>query len=43
MGRFYRKFYAGRRPFVDAVIYAAIAAKLAISVARSAVARRGLA
>ena len=43
MGRFYRKFYAGRQPAVDAVIYAAIMGKLAISVTRSAVARRGFA
>jgi len=41
MGRFYRKFYAGRRPLLDPVIYAAIGAKLAISATRSAVARRG--
>ena len=43
MGRFYRKFYAGRRPLLDAAVYAAIGAKLAISVARSTVARRSLA
>ena len=43
MGRFYRKFYAGRRPLLDALIYVAILAKLAISVARSTVARRSLA
>jgi GT2 family glycosyltransferase len=43
MGRFYRKFYAGRRPLVDAVIYLAIVGKLAISVARSTLARRSLA
>jgi GT2 family glycosyltransferase len=43
MGRFYRKFYAGERPLVDAVIYVAIIGKLAISVARGTVARRGLA
>jgi GT2 family glycosyltransferase len=43
MGRFYRKFYAGRRPLVDAVIYVAIMGKLAISIARSAAARRSLA
>jgi N-acetylglucosaminyl-diphospho-decaprenol L-rhamnosyltransferase len=40
MGRFYRKFYAGENPLFDLVIYAAILAKLAISVCRSAVARR---
>jgi GT2 family glycosyltransferase len=43
MGRFYRKFYAGRRPLVDALIYVAIVGKLAISVTRSALARRSLA
>jgi GT2 family glycosyltransferase len=42
MGRFYRKFYAGRRPLLDVAVYAAIGAKLAISVARSAVARRSV-
>ncbi len=40
MGRFYRKFYAGKQPLADAVIYAAILGKLGISVTRSAVARR---
>jgi GT2 family glycosyltransferase len=43
MGRFYRKFYAGPRPLVDALIYVAIVGKLAISVARSSLARRSLA
>ena len=43
MGRFYRKFYSGRHPLADVVIYLAIAGKLAISVARSALARRSLA
>jgi GT2 family glycosyltransferase len=43
MGRFYRKFYAGRRPLVDGLIYVAIVGKLAISVARSSLARRSLA
>ena len=42
MGRFYRKFYAGRRPLFDVVIYLAIGAKAAIAVTRSVVARRGL-
>jgi N-acetylglucosaminyl-diphospho-decaprenol L-rhamnosyltransferase len=42
MGRFYRKFYAGERPFVDALVYVAIGGKLAVSVARSAAARRSL-
>jgi hypothetical protein len=42
MGRFYRKFYAGRRPLWDSVIYAAILGKLGISVTRSAIARRSL-
>jgi GT2 family glycosyltransferase len=42
MGRFYRKFYAGRSGAADAVIYAAILGKLAISVTRSAIARRSI-
>jgi hypothetical protein len=40
MGRFYRKFYSGRSAVLDASIYAAILGKLAISVTRSAIARR---
>jgi GT2 family glycosyltransferase len=43
MGRFYRKFYAGRRPWLDGLIYFAILGKLAVSAGRSAVARRGFA
>lgn len=39
MGRFYRKFYAGKNPVADIAIYLAIAVKLAISVTRSAIAR----
>jgi hypothetical protein len=42
MGRFYRKFYAGRRPLFDVAIYLAIGAKTAIAVTRSVVARRSL-
>jgi GT2 family glycosyltransferase len=42
MGRFYRKFYAGRHPLLDVVIYLAIGGKLAISVTRSTIARRSL-
>jgi GT2 family glycosyltransferase len=42
MGRFYRKFYAGRRPLADAAIYLAIGAKLVFSATRSAIARRSL-
>ena len=42
MGRFYRKFYAGRRPLLDAVIYLAIGGKTAVAVTRSVMARRGL-
>jgi len=42
MGRFYRKFYAGRHPLQDAAVYVAIGAKFAIAWARSAVARRSL-
>jgi len=41
MGRFYRKFYSGHRPWLDAAVYAAIGGKLVISATRSAVARRG--
>jgi GT2 family glycosyltransferase len=41
IGRFYRKFYAGRRPLLDAAIYVAIVGKGAIAVSRSVVARRG--
>jgi N-acetylglucosaminyl-diphospho-decaprenol L-rhamnosyltransferase len=40
MGRFYRKFYAGRRPLLDGAVYLAIAAKLAISATRGALATR---
>lgn len=42
MGRFYRKFHAGARPALDGLVYLAIGVKLAGSVARSTVARRGL-
>ena len=42
MGRFYRKFYAGKRPFLDTAVYLAIGVKLMLSVARSAVGRRRL-
>ncbi len=42
MGRFYRKFYAGERPLVDVAVYLGLGAKLAVSVARSAAARRSL-
>jgi N-acetylglucosaminyl-diphospho-decaprenol L-rhamnosyltransferase len=42
MGRFYRKFYAGRRPLVDGIIYGAILGKLAVALTRSAVGRRSL-
>ncbi len=40
MGRFYRKFYAGRNPALDVAIYLAIGVKTAIAVTRSVVARR---
>jgi N-acetylglucosaminyl-diphospho-decaprenol L-rhamnosyltransferase len=43
MGRFYRKFYSGRNPLLDAAIYAAIGVKLAVAIARSTLARRSLA
>jgi GT2 family glycosyltransferase len=42
MGRFYRKFYAGRNPLFDLLVYLAIGAKLLVSVCRSTVARRSL-
>ncbi len=42
MGRYYRKFHGGRHAALDVVVYLAIGAKLAGSVARSAVARRSL-
>lgn len=42
MGRFYRKFHGGSRPLLDLLVYGALAAKLGVSAARSAVARRGL-
>lgn len=40
MGRFYRRHQSGRRPLLDLAVYAGIGAKLAVSVARGAVARR---
>ncbi len=39
MGRFYRKFYAGKNPLADGTVYLGIAGKLALSLARSAVMR----
>lgn len=39
MARFYRKFYAGRRPLLDPVVYAGIALKFTASALRSAVVR----
>ena len=39
MGRFYRKFYSGRNAALDAAVYLAIGAKLAIAMARSVLAR----
>ena len=41
MGRFYRKFYAGERPLVDAAIYLAIGGKLAVLGVRAARSRAG--
>ena len=43
MGRFYRKFYAGRNPLADTAIYLAIGGKLLFSIVRSTIARRSLA
>jgi len=40
MGRFYRKFEAGRNPLLDVCVYLAIGLKLAVSATRSAIARR---
>jgi GT2 family glycosyltransferase len=42
MGRFYRKHHGGSRPLLDLVVYLALGAKLAVSVVRSAIARRAL-
>lgn len=42
MGRFYRKFHAGKNPLFDVCIYVAIGVKLAVSVSRSTIARRSL-
>ncbi len=42
MGRFYRKFYAGARPWLDGAVYVAIGLKLVTSACRSALARRRL-
>jgi N-acetylglucosaminyl-diphospho-decaprenol L-rhamnosyltransferase len=42
MGRFYRRFGAGEHPLLDAVVYAGVLAKFAVSAGRSAVARRRL-
>jgi len=42
MGRFYRKFQAGRQPLLDTAVYAGIGAKLLVSATRSAVARRSI-
>lgn len=41
MGRFYRKFHGGSNTALDALVYMALGFKTAISVARSAFARRG--
>ena len=42
MGRFYRKFYAGRNPPLDVAVYMGIGLKFLIAVMRSTVARRSL-
>jgi N-acetylglucosaminyl-diphospho-decaprenol L-rhamnosyltransferase len=41
IGRFYRKFYAGRNYPMDLAVYVGIGAKFLIAVARSTIARRG--
>jgi N-acetylglucosaminyl-diphospho-decaprenol L-rhamnosyltransferase len=43
MGRFYRKFEAGRNPLLDLAVYFAIGVKFAVSATRSAIARRSIA
>jgi len=40
MGRFYRKWYAGPRPWLDVVVYIGILGKLGFSLTRNAVERR---
>ena len=40
IGRFYRKYNAGRNPLLDVCVYFAIGVKLAVSAARSTIARR---
>jgi len=42
MGRFYRRYDAGRNPLFDALVYLAIGVKLAVAVTRATIARRGL-
>jgi N-acetylglucosaminyl-diphospho-decaprenol L-rhamnosyltransferase len=42
MGRFYRKFYAGEQPLLDALVYAGVGGKLLVSATRSAAARRSI-
>jgi GT2 family glycosyltransferase len=42
MGRFYRKFQAGRKPLLDGAVYLGIGGKLVVSATRSAIARRSI-
>ncbi|MFI5027853.1 MAG: glycosyltransferase family 2 protein [Solirubrobacterales bacterium] len=42
IGRFYRKFNAGRNPLLDVCVYLAIGVKLVVSATRSAIARRSI-
>ena len=42
MGRYYRTFHGGPHPLLDLLVYAALAAKLAVSVVRSTIARRAV-
>jgi N-acetylglucosaminyl-diphospho-decaprenol L-rhamnosyltransferase len=42
VGRFYRKFYAGRNYPLDVAVYVGIGVKFVIAVTRSSIARRGL-
>lgn len=43
MGRYYRRFHGGRRPALDLLVYLALGCKLAVSMLRSAIARRAAA
>lgn len=42
MGRFYRKFYSGRKPLLDLAVYIGIGVKFMLAITRSAMAHRRL-